>query len=275
MARVFLPECYRDNKIPTADDFRFLRREISERLIASSIGVHGVVLFGSVERGDFNCTSDFDLVVMVESLDDYNFRGVMKLSHGISLYAEARYLPFRPIFLGLEQGRSGMHSFSRSFIDHLRTAEGKGLIFGKPITSQLRESKILPSVEAMPYALHKMDVVLKGIVSMSTSNPEHYCRTLENVLQVPVYYARKYLWDCGKLGQSDSKSEVVRSFLENGPRALIEPFEKLLELQNKYMEVVEDPSRNLHKYWAVLRELEDGLETLVSFLNMALNLRHR
>ena len=263
MAHVLSADDVERARIPTPQSFECVFIEIRQKLKDVS-GIQSVVRIGSTERGDTNCLSDADVVVAYDraSRTEIFVALAFLCKRAADMFVELEIIP-----LDIEFAFHGIHNWTLSFTSHVRWAEKNGgVLLGNPIAAQVvpRDKRYN---EGLDYALENLHKILKRRTRYAVVGSEKQNDLLTAVVQVPIYLARKVVWDRGVKLPLDSKKDVILAYENIASEEEKEYFQHLLSIAARYRRLVESKPRAA-EYETRKRVLleEHGLEILTLYL---------
>ena len=211
--------------------------------------------------------SDADVVVVYSGMRGSTFYILKRLCN----YASSLAVPLEFIPLDHTFATQGAHFWTPSFTLHVKWAEENGgLICGQSITDDITP-RIERKNEGLDYAISKLQKILKKMTLLLVMNEKERFGLFTEVVQVPMFLARKVVWDAGVKLSLDSKAKVVDAYLKVVSAEEAALFKELGKLSAYYRALVE--SRPEAEYYrAKIEEKigEAGLEKLVRYLEVTI-----
>ncbi|MEK7614633.1 MAG: hypothetical protein AAB428_03130 [Patescibacteria group bacterium] len=267
MARILSSEDVESGFIPTGYSFNQVVREIKNRLDGQP-GIFSVIQIGSIQREDSNCISDADIVV---AYSRYMRKSIFCLLSALCGYARGLAVPLEFIPLDHTFAARGAHFWTPSFTMHVKWAEEHdGIICGKAVTPNIIPRDERKS-EGLDYAISKLQKILKKVTLLPVMDERERYDLFTEVVQVPVFLARKIVWDMGVRLPLDSKAEVIEAYIKNVSQEESLHFRNLIQVAARYRNLVESrPRAEFYKF----RVTEDigtaGLERLIRYLEITI-----
>lgn len=272
MARVLSTKDVVSGHIPDSQAFARVLELVQIRLSIAA-GIKSVVVMGSFHRGDSNCLSDLDIVITYyREARDSTLGALAELCR--DALEQAVKIEFVP--LATQFAIIGAHTWTPSFTSHVKWAEEHGgLLCGPAITEVIKPKKVGAS-EGLDYAVIKLSQVSKKITVIHAMDEVELNSFLSEVIQVPMFLARKVLWDKGIQLALDSKVDVVENYRHIASPHEVDLFNILVSTAISYRTLVESkPKRQFY----VSRRKEflqnHGLYALLSFLEETIYGYHR
>ncbi len=215
MGRVFSWPDIEAGQIPKITDFPVVVRHI-RKVIEAEDSIAGALLCGSVLRGDHNCRSDIDCVVIYNTKSE---RRAMEVLQGITEFASKRYVPVGFVPCDSSTVLTRFHHLGPAFCIHLQTAiQNGGVISANPLDLLGEEGGDMIS-EVEWYLRTKLYRLQEGLAKYPSMSMERKCGFLQKSLEAPSHVARKmlHLFDKDK---NDSKKAIVDRYCAVMPHEL-------------------------------------------------------
>lgn len=262
MGRVFTWEEIHTGSVPALHAFKDVTQALRRRAVNEE-SVHGLLVFGSVLRGDHSIRSDLDCFVLY---DTHRMRDAYEFMWEIDAEAAKSDVPLSFTPCDHETAQTMLHHIGPSFREHLRkSAAAGGLLKGDPFAS------IGPSMmveeEAEGYLRTKLYNLGEAWSEFPSFSEERAAVFLKKLTEAPVHVARKMLVWHGKL-KGDSKNEVLVSYGDIASGSLVDELKCLVSLDGWYTEQVRMQLNkpNKREYELVLNRLVDHAERIISFV---------
>jgi hypothetical protein len=229
MGRVFTWDEVLRKEVPTPDDFRFARSALELRFLGESSILY-VLLFGSVVRGDQNCRSDFDCLVVYDAAREEEAMRALADARRVANqnFVVPNILPVDSVL-----ARSRFHSFGPTLTRHFNTCVKLGGVLKGKGTIELPEfSTVREDVEN--YLRRKLRRFVESRSRLDELDEKETAHFLQKLLEFPVHIARKMLELSGEAGDDDSKKIVFERYSASVVPDLRQMFERLLELDVLY-----------------------------------------
>lgn len=262
MGRIFTWDEISNLKVPRTIDFQrvaeLLREEISrEPTIVSA------VIFGSVLRGDYNCRSDIDCLVIYDSAQETQ---AARFLQQLDEKAHTLNVPinFTPCDSTLATTR--FHQLGPLFLRHIyRAIETGGLIKGD--FRRRLAATVTPREEIETYIRSKMYTIQEGYAEMRTYGDERLAVFLKKTLEAPMHVALKLLLFIGEV-EDDSKKAVAAKYATIFPAKLRARLFRIIEVDKWYTNEVnlQLDRKDLHTYNMSMRELRLAVPQTLKFI---------
>ncbi len=248
------------------DVARFIRKEL-----AAAPEVVAALMLGSCMRGDYTSRSDIDVLVLY---NQPNRQEVIALMQDLDRVAHKLYVPVQFIPQDAALAESGAHGLSATFFAHFNLAmAGGGLIKENP--TQLIQCRSDVAADIKAYLIHKMEAFERGEIAFDSLSAEQTARLLGKALSFPVYAGRMMIQraNISLLQGSDTKDRVAEIYPELGIRNTSGVFFALLELDQRYSEILvaQITRPDAEDYYLQLEQLKRAAIPLareLAFLNL-------
>lgn len=218
MGKVFTQEEIEKKMIPSDNDFKEAIKFVKQKILESKT-IKGGLIFGSIASvvdGNYNCRSDFDLLILCDS----NITHIainLELREFLNFFKK-RNIPIDLVIIYDKHPKTDVHQIKPILISHLSyCAEKFGVIKKNPL--DFIESKPEPAKDFNSYVRHKMRLE-SDFYKMDFMNEMELCRFLQKTLEAPFHVARNFLNCCGKGVKVHSKNrkeiiEMYSEFIDN------------------------------------------------------------
>ena len=255
MGKVYAWEDVEARRIPRLEDFPVVIDHMRE-VFKKEKSILGGLICGSVLRGDHNCRSDIDCVVVYETKLE---REAMEVLQGVSAFAGNMYVPVGFVPCDIYTASTRFHHIGPAFRIHLQMAIKSGGIVGTNPLTLLRTGGEDLIMEIESYLRMKVYNTGEALAKYSCMSIDHKCAFLQKVLEAPSHVARKIL-HLGASDENDAKVSIVTRYIETMPRHLGDGLRMLTSFDKRYtvevLRQLERPDRwQYEECWSVLEEL--------------------
>ncbi|OGF76371.1 hypothetical protein A3H65_01155 [Candidatus Giovannonibacteria bacterium RIFCSPLOWO2_02_FULL_45_14] len=262
MGRIFTWDEISNLRVPRTLDFQKVAGLLKEE-ISREPSIVSAVIFGSVLRGDFNCRSDIDCLVIYDSV-----REIQAATFLQQLDEKARALNVPINFTPCDHtiATTRFHQLGPLFLKHIyRAVETGGLIKGD-FRGRLAAS-VMPREEIESYVRSKMYTIQEGYAEMRTFGDERLAVFLKKVLEAPMHVALKMLLFIGEV-EDDSKKAVAAKYAMIFPEELWDRLFRIIDIDKWYTGEVNRQldKKDRHTYNLCMREIRLEIPQTLKFL---------
>ncbi len=267
MTRVFTRGEFRAGKIPSSEAFWSLLKLI-KILAEETPAIIAGTLFGSFHRGDFDPTSDLDLLVVFDNDQYSDFRRV-----GVAweLLAQRTYTSLNVIPIGLNNHQlTLLPPFGLHLYRIIEASVENGVIKRNPIPYIVRPTQD-PIDDTLSYLRHKhqklINLAIKTAATQSAETTADEMEIMQEVLQLPTHIARKLIELVGVPSRDDSKAAVRQRYTAMFPETA-GAFAELMTLKDHYCKMVAAKPRTAteQEYVRTLQILLEANDSLIEFV---------
>ncbi len=207
MGRVFSYAAIAEGRVPHISAFApFVQR--LRTAIERSSAIAGATVFGSSLYGDWTRRSDVDVCILYYS---HRQGDKDRLIQKIAEDAANRSVPIQVVTVSTELAPTGLHTIDAGLLHHLRRANQLGgLIKASPLVG-LKTDHLRMRTHVKTYVSRKLQSLDQRIGTYPALGQERY-DFLADVLNVPIYVARKVLELRGVRLANDSRRHVLAAW---------------------------------------------------------------
>jgi predicted nucleotidyltransferase len=260
MGRVFTWQEIENDEIPTIEDFSKLKEELVRRLRGSR-AILGAQLCGSVPRGDFNIGSDLDVVAVYRHRQEDQ---AIKLLQELDAFAFALHIPLELIPIDDLLAGTSDHTFTPSFLEHLRGSERfDGSIIKTPPATVIVPSQYTLLEDTRQYLQHKLRKFQKSYIKYQHADDVSRARLLEKVLAFPTYAGRKLLRTLGHTFPNGDGKDEVRMQCKKQLRFVYEIISITQILSADHRKFAESKRRDKKEYEFLIEQTEQFIPVVI------------